>query len=164
MTLDDLLAKQEIRDVLATYARAIDRMDAELLASVYHPDATDDHGGYKGSATGFVEWVMPILARFDSTTHFLGNSLIRVVGGGADSETYFVAYHRRDRDAGGKEDWTLAGRYVDRFERRAGEWKVAARVTVFDWQRNDPVEAGNQLRPEWVAGHRDRTDAAYANR
>src|SRR5688572_28213964 len=77
VTVEELLAKQEIRDVLMTYSRAIDRMDAELLASVYHPDAWDDHGGFKGTAEDFVAWVMPVLATFDHTSHFLGNSLIR---------------------------------------------------------------------------------------
>ena len=48
MTVEELLAKQEIRDVLMRYSRAIDRMDSELLASVYHPGA-DEHGG---SSTG----------------------------------------------------------------------------------------------------------------
>ena len=39
-----LLDKQEIHEVLMRYCRGIDRCDAELLHSVYHPDATDDHG------------------------------------------------------------------------------------------------------------------------
>ena len=27
----------------------------------------------------------------------------------------------------------LCGRYVDRFERRHGEWRIAARTVVYDW-------------------------------
>ncbi|MGI8927565.1 MAG: nuclear transport factor 2 family protein [Tepidiformaceae bacterium] len=161
MTVEELLAQQEIRDVLAAYCRAIDRMDAELLASVYHPDATDDHGAYKGLAAGFVDWVMPILARFDSTTHFSGNSLIRVDGDVAHSESYTIAYHRRDRSGGGKEDWILAVRYVDRFELRQGAWKIARRVCVFDWQRIDAVGEGSALGRDWAVGHRDRLDPVY---
>jgi hypothetical protein len=160
MTVEELIAQQEIRDVLMTYSRAIDRMDAELLASVYHPGAYDDHGGYTGSAEGFVEWVMPVLAQFDFTTHFLGNSLIRVDGDSAHSETYAIAHHRRNAAAGGKEDWQLALRYVDKFERRDSVWKIASRVCVFDWQRTDPVPLGMELRP-FTLGKRDRTDFVY---
>ena len=39
-----LLDRQAITDALHLYCRAIDRTDEELLASVYHPDAIDDHG------------------------------------------------------------------------------------------------------------------------
>jgi hypothetical protein len=161
MTIEELLAQQEIRDVLMTYSRAIDRMDAELLRTVYHPGAYDDHGGYKGTAEGFVEWVMPVLASFDHTTHFLGNSLIRVEGESAHSETYAMAYHRRDSRDGGKEDWTLVLRYVDRFEFRSGHWKIASRTCVYDWQRIDPVPPGAAMRP-FTLGQRNRTDFVYA--
>ncbi|MCJ7436647.1 MAG: nuclear transport factor 2 family protein, partial [Acidimicrobiia bacterium] len=57
MTLQDLAAQQEIRDVLIRYTRGIDRMDADLVRSTYHPDAHDDHGAYQGGVDGFIEWV-----------------------------------------------------------------------------------------------------------
>ena len=34
---------------------------------------------------------------------------------------------------GGETETFLAGRYVDRFEKRGSEWRVAARVVVYDW-------------------------------
>lgn len=161
MTLDELLAKQEIRDTLMTYCRGIDRLDATLLESVYHEDATDDHGGYSGDARGFIAWVIPLLRGFDSTMHFLGNSLISVDGDTAHSETYAIAYHRRTADGGGKEDWTIALRYVDRFEQRNGAWKISHRVCVFEWQRIDPVLDGAELRQR-IIGRRDATDPVYS--
>lgn len=45
-TLETLMAcadRAAIENVLGTYCRAIDRLDLELLRSVYHPDAVDDH-------------------------------------------------------------------------------------------------------------------------
>ena len=36
-------ARLEIQDVLHRYARAMDRMDAELALSCWHPGGTDDH-------------------------------------------------------------------------------------------------------------------------
>jgi hypothetical protein len=65
--LDRLLAKTEITDVVARYARGIDRLDMELVRSCYHPSARDDHGTFKGSVEDFVEWLPDQLARFEST-------------------------------------------------------------------------------------------------
>ena len=46
--IDELLAKQEIRDALMRYSRGIDLLDPDLVKSAYHPDAYDDHGTFKG--------------------------------------------------------------------------------------------------------------------
>jgi hypothetical protein len=46
--LQQLIDKLEIHEVLTRYCRGIDRCDAELLESVYHPDATDNHGQFVG--------------------------------------------------------------------------------------------------------------------
>jgi hypothetical protein len=37
----------------------------------------------------------------------------------------------------------------DRFERRNGEWKIAHRRTVFDWNRDTPANEG------WCLGYID---------
>ena len=42
--LAELGDQQAIRDVLARYWRGIDRGDADLVRSTYHPDARDAHG------------------------------------------------------------------------------------------------------------------------
>jgi hypothetical protein len=48
-----LVDKDEIRDVLYRYSRAVDRCDRELLASSYWPDAGDNHGFFVGNAHEF---------------------------------------------------------------------------------------------------------------
>ena len=49
--IEAAVAKLEIREALARYARGIDRQDVELAKSAYHPDATDEHGGpFHGNA------------------------------------------------------------------------------------------------------------------
>ena len=183
--LQQLLDKLEIHEVLMRYCRAIDRCDEELLRSVYHPDATDNHGSFNGTAADFVPWVMDLLRRrFRSTTHAICNELIDLgpaVGVGsagplpvgspydansdkllagevAHVEAYFFAFHRYDRD-GGEYDWTVAGRYIDRFERRSGLWKIAHRLAVTDWDRVDPV-SGQRPLPA-VVGVRSRQDPVY---
>ena len=53
----ELHDKQSIREVLTRYCRAVDRMDRDLLISVYHPDAVDDHGFFVGAREDFWAWV-----------------------------------------------------------------------------------------------------------
>jgi hypothetical protein len=163
--LEQLVAQQEIRDVLIRYTRGIDRMDVELVRSTYHPDAHDDHGAYQGGVEGFLAWFRDALSYFDATMHFIGNQLVELDPADADvahAESYCVAYHRRRARAGEPgHDLVTALRYVDRMERRDGEWRIADRRCVFDWTRRDPIVGEWEQGPEVLQGRRDRTDPVY---
>ena len=162
MTIEELVAQQEIRDVLARYTRGIDRKDAELVRSCYHPGAYDDHGAFQGTAEEFVEWVQQVLSYFDTTMHFLGQQLIEIAGDRAHSETYCVAYHRRDaRDGDEGHDLWMGLRYVDVLESRDGEWRIADRRCVFDWSRRDAIVGQWELPDEALRGARDGNDTVY---
>ena len=52
-------------------------------------------------------------------------------------------------------------RYVDRFERRAGDWRIAKRVAVTEWSRIDDREQWWPIPDGMLTGRRDRTDAIY---
>jgi len=126
------LDKLEVTELVMTLARGIDRCDADLIRSVFWPDATDDHGLFKGSATEFAEWVIPVLKGMERTSHQICNVLVDVRGERAFSESYFIAYHRLV-EGGAQRDMIAAGRYLDRHERRGSEWRIAHRQTVYDW-------------------------------
>ncbi len=130
--LRELLDERAIRRVLYDYCRGVDRRDAELIRSVYHPDAVDEHGGFVGLGVEFPEYVLDALEnRFVAVSHQLTNCKIDLAGEEAFVETLFVAAHERRAELGGGIDWLL-GRYLDRFERRDGEWKIARRLVVRD--------------------------------
>jgi hypothetical protein len=94
--------------------------------------------------------------------HVLGQQLVELSGDRAHSETYCVAYHRRGaRDGEPGADLWMGLRYVDLFERRDGEWRIADRRCAFDWTRNDPIAAVWELPPEALTGRRDRNDPVY---
>ena len=121
--------ERAIRHVLTRYTRAIDRFDMDLLRTVYHPDAYDDHGGYKGDVEGFIVYLQEVLPRFEGTQHFLGNMHIELDGDVAHTETYCQAWHHIAGEDGAPDHDSVAGlRYVDRFERRDG--RVAHRRTA----------------------------------
>jgi hypothetical protein len=160
----DLLAKQDIRDVMARYCRGVDRRDYDLIRSCYHPDAVDNHGEYVGGVDGFIAHVESNLGRFERTMHFLGHILVEVDGNRARSESYAVAYHRLpERGEKPERDYVVGFRYVDDFEARGGEWRIANRVCVFEWSRMDPVPVGsNRFGPEFVMGSTDGDDPVFA--
>lgn len=128
-----LLDREAIRECMFRYCRGIDRSDAQALRSAYWPDATDRHGPYSGSAAGFIDWALDKLKDGGRMVHQLGNISITLAGNGAAVESYFYAV-QQDRDGAGQpRELMLWGRYLDRFERRGGDWRVAERTVVYDW-------------------------------
>ncbi len=162
--LEELLHKEAIREQLYRYCRAVDRGDKELIRSIYHPDATDNHGVFEGPASEFVELdVAEVMPGLVITQHLIGNILIEIDGDVARAESYVLASHRVEQ-ADGPHDIVVWGRYLDRFERRLGEWRIAHRQCVFDGLRNDKASADFGM--EWCAkfrpvGRRDKTDPLY---
>jgi ketosteroid isomerase-like protein len=150
-----------IREVVYRYCRGIDRRQFDLVRSCYHPDATDDHGAYKGGVDGFIEHCQAGLSRYERTMHFIGNLLIEVDGDQAKSEAYTIAYHRLSpREERPARDHIVAFRYLDRFERRGGQWRIRERICVFDWTRTDPVPKGWDFVPGFVRGMDSGADRA----
>ena len=149
--LSDLADKQAISEVIYRYCRGLDRLDAAMLATVYHHDAQEDRGAgiYVGSAHGMAPVALRHLAlNFSSSQHFIGNILIELRGVTAFVESYFQAYHRyADRPGTPATEVMMAGRYLDRFERRAGEWRIAHRRMDMDWTRTQ------QVQESWMDRH-----------
>jgi ketosteroid isomerase-like protein len=162
-TLAELLAKDEIRDVLARLARGTDRRDAALIRSCYHPDAVDDHGAFRGSPAEFAEWVPKTLSLFACTMHVLGNVSIELAGDVAHVETYCTAHHVFPPDApGGARDAILGLRYLDRFERRGGgAWLIASRLCAYEYSLMIPAGEAWPLEAPFVRGRPDRSDPSY---
>jgi 3-phenylpropionate/cinnamic acid dioxygenase small subunit len=69
-----------------------------------------------------------------TSMHNISNVLIELDGDVARCESYSIVIVRIRKD-GGDVDWLHAGRYVDRFERRNGEWRIAYRTVVYDVER-----------------------------
>ena len=141
-----LLARVEILDVLARYVRGCDRGDGELLASCYHHDAIEEHAGnFTGNAHEYIDTAIPRILKMDAMQHILGSSYIDVDGNTAQVETNVWTFLRIS--VGGVATDTLTGgRLHDHFELRDGDWKIAHRKTIFDWNRDVPSAEG------WVNG------------
>jgi len=156
------LDEEAVKKVHVRYCRGDDRMDFELIRSCYHPDAIDDHGEFVGGVEEFIEYDKANLPAFLSTNHFICNQLVEVQVDVAFAEHYGIAYHRIPAGEDGLEkDWIATIRYIDRFERRDGEWRIAHRRSLVDSDRIDPVHESLILRGGAMSGARDRTDPSY---
>lgn len=173
--LEQLLARQEITDVVFRYARAIDRMDEALLRSVFHPGSTHYHF-YQGPSSDpsapsseeepgdFVRFAFGLLTTYSRTHHQMGNTLIDFVDDShANVETYFTAFHlvrpKSDPLSGAQAfdnemDYFVGGRYIDKFELRDGAWKIVHRTGMTDWVRIEPSSTqGFDDIPQETVGH-----------
>jgi hypothetical protein len=141
----EYLDREEIRELSRRYMRGLDRLDGTLLNSVFASDATVDYGFFQGSATDFVDFALGVLTEHEANHHFIGQMMVDVSGERAVGEIYFQAFHRIIQDDGqdggksGKKDLFIAGRYLDRYERKDGNWRIAFRSEVNDWSRTDPA-------------------------
>lgn len=141
---DEMADREAIRDCMSRYCRGIDRADPELLASAYWPGAMDYHSGFTGSVEEFVDWAMPRLAAMEHSVHMTGQSLIRLEGDRAKVETYFWSVSILAEVE--RRQVITTGRYLDRFERRDDEWRIAERLVAHDWYEEGPATG------DWAVG------------
>ena len=156
--LEELIARQKCYDVLTRYCRALDRCDLDLMKTVYWPDSSESRGIFEGDALEFAAFIIDeIQTLFEATQHTICNVHMELDGDDAHVETYLLAYHRvkgtksQVRKLFGSRymaqfDWTkvqgtphdffFGGRYIDRLTRRDGEWRIAERTAVMDWNQN----------------------------
>ncbi len=156
--------RETIRDCLFRYSRAIDRCDMELLRSAYWPGAMDHHSGFEGTIEEFIEWSEPRLKTMPHSVHMLGNILIRLEGSLARVETYFWSVNVLA--TGDVREVIVCGRYLDRFERRLDEWRIAERMVVHDWFQESTMSGDWSKGPFGFAdlrlGAGSPSDSSYA--
>lgn len=141
--VQELADKIAIRDVLSRYCRGLDRMDRDMARSVFTERASARYYGiYEGSGHGFVDWVWDAHAAMDRHSHQISNALIEVCGDTAVSESYVtvVLWTRPPEQT----ELTVRGRYLDRWTREDGQWRIREREHIVDTQSVNgvPVPAG----------------------
>ncbi len=187
--IQSLADRREIEHVLTLYARAIDRLDRELLLNCYHENARDSHAGFDGTAEEFANHALPFLRdMFSATMHHITHVTIELLGDQAAVESYYYAWHRMEGDAGkiagffgdayavaceragplnDGHDFICAGRYLDLFSRRDGAWKIADREITVEWKHFAPAShgaPGSGIARIMAPPARDRSDPVYRNR
>ncbi|SFR90162.1 nuclear transport factor 2 family protein [Sphingomonas jatrophae] len=150
--LEDEAALSRLVDL---YARAVDRGDAALLASLFTDDATLEFGAmFSGGRDAFVAMIAASTAGM-VTHHFMGNRLYALDSDEAEGEIYSINTHVIPVGEGTR-DYIAAGRYLDRYRRTADGWRFVHRTRVIDWA-NDGLPATGS-----IAGGKGGTDPAAA--
>jgi hypothetical protein len=136
--LGQMLDRERLYELVTRYCRAIDRADEELLLSCYHPDATQDHGAYKGPIPGLVAHLQgrALDPAKGALQHVVSNCRFELDGDIAHGESYLRTVMTDPE----------------------GEWRIAHRQVIIDVPR-----AGMDTAP-FVRGYRDRRDPSYRNR
>ena len=133
--MEQLLDRQDILDCLTRMSRGTDRFDRDLFLSAFHDDAVIAAGPFVGGPAELYDWSSGIQdMAHTGTFHVLLNHSCDLSADIAHTETYYlyIAANRDDTNLLG------AGRYIDRFERRQGDWKVLARNTTIEWSSTLP--------------------------
>ncbi|WP_051377486.1 nuclear transport factor 2 family protein [Paraburkholderia dilworthii] len=158
--VNELVAREDIRTCLYRINRGMDRIDAELLASGFFPDARIRWG--TPEAVDFGEWLQAALAiqqKTEHVQHLIGNILIDLEGDRARVESYEIGRHLTPMGDDMK-DLIIASRYIDTFEKRESRWRIVRRDKVVDWARimegSDPVYQHASL-----AGQRNSSDISF---
>lgn len=165
--LQRLLDREAITELVHAYCNAADRKDNAKMRALYHPDATDDHGGFfRGLAMDFIDRLPQIQAPMEILHHNITTLNIAIDGDYGEGEVYVLAFHRVAKPDGGSLDLLIGGRYLDHYERRNGQWKFASRAVVADWVNiHEPsiVQLDHELVAGSKIGRSDETDPGYDN-
>lgn len=132
--LQELRDREAIREGIHRYCQAVDRCDLEMLKSCYWPDGYDDHGFFGGNAHDFAEYVIPCLEQVDSSMHSITNTRFQFDGDRCACTSQWHVVHRLAHEQGFT-DFLHQGRYLDVWEKRAGEWKILHRIIAGDFDR-----------------------------
>ncbi len=162
--LSEIADRHEIWQVLQRYGRAMDRMDRELARSCYFDDAIDDHGRFVGAVEDFFDWAEEATKRANVTHHGLMNHHCELKGDDAYAETYFLSIRVLPQAP----HMMSMGRYIDHFQRRGGEWRIANRVVIveksFSLQAAEApasIPSSNSIPGDAPISARNHTDVSY---
>lgn len=156
--LRQIADRQAITDLIYRYCRAVDRLDEQLGASIWHEGGEADFGLlFKGTGQGWMAFTCKAHREQILThQHRMSNIVIELDGDRAASESYVLATVRMMQE-GQLKQWMLWGRYLDEWSRRDDRWGIDKRLYVDDFAEvRDVVPEGVEL------GRRDRSDPSYA--
>ena len=148
--LDRLALRQLVED----YARGCDRRQPVAVAGLFtedgrlirhregaeaEPPASDTRG------RAAIAELIDGLARYEVTTHFLGQQSLTLDGDTAQGETYCLAHHVYGRE-GERRNRVMSIRYLDRYRREEPGWRFAERRLAVDWVEDRPLRPNRDQR------------------
>jgi ketosteroid isomerase-like protein len=141
--LRDLLDRAALRRLVDAYARGVDRREPHAVAAlfvetgrlaIYEGDPSKVEPARVRNGPEEIASALAGLTRYAVTTHFLGQQSIDFDEDGdrAIGETYCIAHHITGTGED-RHDRVLSIRYLDRYVRVDGEWRIEERRLAIDW-------------------------------
>jgi hypothetical protein len=144
--LHEISDRLELGLLLDRYAGAIDRVDMELLDTVFTPDAWVDYsafaeyGGFAGPYPVVRAWLEQGLNQSPGHQHLVANREIEIAGDGASGRVMcFNPMVMPRRGGDGPRQIGFHGLwYVDEYLRTGEGWRIASRREERSWSYNMP--------------------------
>ncbi len=161
-----LLDKQDIYELMCRYARGVDRFDKELVRSCFWPDATavfplSLDAVFEGTYTDYLDIDEKTWEPFTAQQHHLCNQLCEIDGDQALAETYQFSFYWKIPGDHLRLNSQTSGRYIDRFERRNGEWRVIHREFIRNFSFPIAPQGFGTVENGWPMSSQSRSDPAY---
>lgn len=153
--------RTSVLDCVMNQARGHDRHDVELLTSVYFEDGVDEHGPVVKTGPEYGPWANAAHESvFEDHLHNITSHTCEISGDEAHCESYVIGAMRMK---GTKTVSLMGGRYLDRLERRDGEWRIVVRRCTVEWMMNgDSSVLKSGAVQGFIRGKWDRSDPSYA--
>ena len=151
-----------IADCIALHARGCDRHDVDLIGAAYHPDGVDEHGTVTNMGVEYGNWANQTHAATSKIhTHNITTHTCEIDGDTAHAESYAIVVLL---GLDGRTAQFISGRYIDRLERRDGQWRIAVRrstVEVMFLADAAVLQSSFFKDAGYLVGTRDRDDLSY---
>jgi uncharacterized protein (TIGR02246 family) len=130
---------QAIRQLIASYAFAIDAKDYDGIAACFWPDATFtyEHRPFTGHAE-IVTLMKNAVEPLDGTQHIFTNFIIHFDGDTARVTFDGLAQHWHRGTVGG-DTFMAGGKYKVQVRRVLGHWKIARASASAVWSAGNPA-------------------------
>jgi len=131
--------KMALHELVQNYCRAVDRRDYALLESLTTPiRSTITPRCFKGSGPEFVRWVPSSVERFELTQHVIASaSFVRRRHDRGRRMFHRCVSFAQERAPAGDD---RPCRYLDRYEKRDGVWRILYRKIIYDWSEVRPYD------------------------
>ncbi len=125
--LQRLLDEADCRALLMRYGPAVDWRDRVVLNTIFWPDAEVDLGVFKGRGADAPEFLIQNANQSLRRWHVTSSLSLRVEGDNAWAESYAMTHAITGGGDADMASHLFIGRYLDRLERRQGEWRILSR-------------------------------------
>jgi hypothetical protein len=152
--LQQLVDRTTIQDMLNQYFRGLDRSDPGMIKACFTTDVISNYDGRSllrlsnAKEQHGIDALMSSLLTFKKhesgewkiTSHFMGNFHIEFTSDQtAITETYAIAHIVLPNEP--NEPIMMRGlRYLDRWRKDAGEWRICERTHTLDWSYSVPSQ------------------------